>query len=92
MAERRTKHRTPTKYGMYASGKTDEEYAEAAAHTHSPCQSCGMMEAVLCEECRPEIDVIDEPCVTDCCDQQERRHIHISHAEYRRFTSSENVR
>ena len=31
--------------------------AEAAAHIHSPCQSCGTMEAVLCEECRPEIDV-----------------------------------
>ena len=31
--------------------------AEAAAHTRSPCQSCGTMEAVLCEECRPEIDV-----------------------------------
>ena len=29
MTERRSKHRTPTEYGMYASGKTDEEYAEA---------------------------------------------------------------
>ena len=29
---------------------------EDGPHTHSPCSRCGVAEAVLCEECRPEID------------------------------------
>ena len=27
---------------------------ENPGHTHSPCSRCGVAEAVLCEECRPD--------------------------------------
>ena len=76
--------------------------AEAAAHTHSPCQSCGTMEAVLCEECRPDIDAgwksFAEAAAMDAHSSSRAHEGRFPDCdmwpctEYRRLTSSENVR